>query len=171
MHDLFCVGSPKSSPIPAYSALELSDCPRSHTGVFVWTCLNIDFAKRLTFLKGRRIDLAGANASAASRLRGEIDHALQVTFGKRGIAQSALSFNERGVLLRVQIRSPFDRLLGADESRNDEIPDALMPLVHTTELIVDSEQPPSYLGRGNVSYVCSPRTAAGHEHPGRVLHS
>jgi hypothetical protein len=69
------------------------------------------------------------------RLGGEIDHALQVAFGKRGIAQSALSFKERGVLLRVQMRSPFHRLLGADESRNDEIPDALMPLVHTTELI------------------------------------
>src|SRR5262249_27909629 len=61
---------------------------------------------------------------------GEIDHMPQVGLGKRDVAQRALSLNEHGVFLRIQMRSPFDGLLGADESRNEETLDAPMPLFH-----------------------------------------
>jgi hypothetical protein len=60
------------------------------------------------------------------RLRREIEHASQITLGKRRVAQPALSLNERRVFLRIQMRSPFHRLLGADESRDDELLDAPM---------------------------------------------
>ena len=65
------------------------------------------------------------------RLRREIEHAPQIILGKRGVAQRALPLNERGVFLRSEVRSPFYRLLGADESRDDEVLAGSMPLFHT----------------------------------------
>ena len=52
---------------------------------------------------------------ALAAIRGEVHHALRVILSKGGIAQCALCFNKRGVLLRIDMRPPFDRPLRAGE--------------------------------------------------------
>ncbi len=45
---------------------------------------------------------------------------MQIVLSQRAAAQYALFFNECGVLLGVQMRSPFHCLLGTNERRNEE---------------------------------------------------
>ena len=51
-------------------------------------------------------------------MHGEIELALLVAFASRGVAQGALYLSQRRVLLRVEMGSPFHRLLGAKENRD-----------------------------------------------------
>ena len=60
--------------------------------------------------------------------------AFRVALASRGVAQGALCLNQRRVLLRVEMGSPFHRLLGAKKNRDKEsfecfsIRRAFMPL-------------------------------------------
>jgi hypothetical protein len=83
----------------------IEDCRRSHTGIFVWTCLNIDFTKRLNFLKERRADLAGANASAASRIN--CDCVARLTMRCRSHSASAVLLRARCLSTSVARCSAF----------------------------------------------------------------
>jgi len=62
--------------------------------------------------------------------------AFRVALASRGVAQVALCLNQRRVLLRVEMGSPFHRLLGTKENRDKKcferfsIRRAFMPLFH-----------------------------------------
>ena len=62
--------------------------------------------------------------------------AFRVALASRGVAQGALCLSQRRVLLRVEMGSPFHRLLGAKENRDKKsfecfsIRRAFMPLFH-----------------------------------------
>ena len=66
--------------------------------------------------------------------------AFRVALASRGVAQRGLCLNQRRVLLRVEMGSPFHRLLGAKENRDKNsfegffVRRALMPLFHNSEI-------------------------------------
>ena len=67
---------------------------------------------------------------------GEIELAFRVALASRGVAQGALCLRQGRALLRVGMGSPFHRLLGAKENRDNEsfecfsVRRAFMPLFH-----------------------------------------
>lgn len=68
-------------------------------------------------------------------MRCETDHASQVALGNHGVAQRALPLDEHGVFLRIQMRPPFHRLLGANEIWDEKLLAAPMPRFHIDAII------------------------------------
>src|SRR5205814_6994958 len=59
------------------------------------------------------------------RLRPEIDHALRIDLGPRGIVHAPLYVQQRCALLGVEIATPYHCFFRADKSWNDQVSDPL----------------------------------------------
>src|SRR5439155_10994553 len=59
------------------------------------------------------------------RLRREVDHALRIGLGTRGIVHAPLYVQQRCALLGVEMATPYHCFFRADKSWNDQVSDPL----------------------------------------------